>query len=116
MKITGTSSQAVRILSNKLREMRLIDEPGENVSSFSLKITEICKQLAGSGLAPSDMAFLAVRAYTFASDGRWKSFSYEIANTENRLQDWKNWQDVVQRCNAEYEARINSNDWLAAIP
>ena len=116
MKMTGTSSQAVRILSNKLSEMKLQDEPGENVSSFSMKITELCKQLAGSGLAPSDMAFLAARAYTHASDGRWKTFAYQIANEENRQQDWKHWQDVVQKCNSEYEARINANDWSAAIP
>jgi len=115
MKVTGTSAQAVRLLSNKLADqMKLREESGENVTVFSVKVAEICKQLVGSGSPPSDMAFLVARAYTHSSDSRWVSFANEITNKQHREQDWKNWQEVIQRYNEEYEARINSNDWPAA--
>ena len=57
------NSSSVRKLIQELQNLKLINEPGQNVSNFSNKVSELAKRITGSGSAPDDLTVLVAVTY-----------------------------------------------------
>lgn len=110
-KMTGTSPQAVRNLTNELVAMKLSNQPQENVNEFSTKISAKCLELIGTPNAPLDLAYITARTYTHTTDTRFETFANNKTNELMRCVNPAAWSQVVMDMNEEYDLRVNASDW-----
>ena len=113
-KVTGSSPQAIRNMTNVLAEMKLSDEPGEDVGKFAVKISAKCTLLMGTSTPPPDLAYIAARTFTYCTDERFRSLANDITNKLLRKHDPTKWTDVITEFVAEYDQRIPQGDWAGA--
>ena len=50
-------------LISKLERLSFVNEPGENIPSFNIKVTDLCEQIEKCGPAPSDLNTIVMHCY-----------------------------------------------------
>ena len=67
------NASTIRNLSNRLGGLALNKVPGEDVSTLTLEVSEITRELEGSGNAPTDLINLVSKPYTKGNNEMFKT-------------------------------------------
>eukprot|EP00980_Cylindrotheca_fusiformis_P022212 scaffold9102_cov166-Cylindrotheca_fusiformis.AAC.2 len=109
------SDSQVRLLCQQLIDLRLQDIPGENVGTLGEKITEIVREIEGSGKPPSDLLELVSRPYTTGSD---EKFRHRANNYHANIRDGiyaQSWQNYIASMNLYYKDLVQMKDYTPAL-
>ena len=105
------NASTIRNLSNELGSLTLKSIPGENVSALTIKITELARELEGSGNAPSDLLNLVSKPYTKGSDDAFKTHALGEHTKVMKGNFKETWQEMVHAHNAFYQDLVQSADY-----
>ena len=116
------SSSAVRGLTDRLRALKLVKEPAENVETFTVKVMDIAKRIQGTGPAscPNDLAQLIYECYNDCSTRMFESRVTELikwsADTgePNHRRAVDNWEDELGKLKILYRAQVDRGMWEGA--
>jgi hypothetical protein len=104
----------VRNLSNKLGDLRLRDIPGENVAKLGETITQIAREITGSGREPNDLLQLVSRPYT---KGTAKMFESNALTLHSRVLNGmytESWEKLVAEHSNFYQDLVQAKDYPPA--
>ena len=72
------NASTIRTLSNRLGGLALNKVPGEDVSTLTLEVSEIARELEGSGNAPTDLINLVSKPYTKVNNEMFKTHALRL--------------------------------------
>ena len=109
--IHSTTSPAMRTLIDKLRDMRLKDEPGENVETYTNKVDAICMQLQGANKSPADVSVLVTIGLKTSTV---EEFRLRFIGIYNELEDNPStytFKEVIRKAEHAYRSLVDSKGW-----
>ncbi len=104
------NATTIRTLSNQLGNLSLKTIPGENVASLTIKVSELAREIEGSGNAPSDLLHLVSKPHT---KGTVDAFKTHALNTHAKVMtgDYSNnWPTLVTAHNKFYQDLVQSDE------
>ncbi len=113
-KFQASSANMVRSLMEKLDKLRLNEDDREDVSALADKVSEICRQIEGSGSEPPDLAFVVAGCF---QESTVNTFMVEAAGMHselNRNVGRHTWRDSIQTLTASYNSLSSSGKWPPA--
>ena len=108
------NATTVRTLSNQLGNLSLKSIPGESVSTLTEKVTELAREIEGSGTPPTDLKNLVSKPYT---KGTVEAFRTQALGTHMNIMRGNHtgtWQQVVTEHIAVYQDLVQSDEYPPA--
>ena len=93
--VQATSAQAVRDLVAELEKLSLEDEPGEDVTLFSNRVSDTCRKIDGSGLAPPDLALIVAKVMATSSVAKFQLTMDALYNELDEDSALYTWHDIL---------------------
>lgn len=115
-RIQSSSSSVWRAMVDSLKALRLRQEPGENVDSFSDKITEYCRSLEGANKLPDDVTVILTEAYM---DCTVESFKYQFVSLFNQCDrdpESTDWRAIVEEATSSFRRLNGRKAWNVDLP
>ena len=108
------NATTIRNLSNELGGLTLSKIPGENVAELTLKVTELARELVGSGSPPTDLMNLISKPYTKGTVQAFQTHALQI-HTQVMLGTYGNtWEQMVAQHNLMYQDLVQSGEYPPA--
>ena len=104
----------IRTLSNKLGSLSLKSIPGESVSALTEQVTELAREIQGSGNPPSDLKNLVSKPYTKGTVDAFKTHALGIHMQVMRGTYTNTWQEMVTEHSAVYQDLVQSDEYPPA--
>jgi hypothetical protein len=104
----------IRNLSNKLGEIRLRDIPGENVAKLGETITQIAREITGSGREPNDLLQLVSRPYTKGTAKMFESNALTLHSRVLNGTSTDSWEKLVAEHSTFYQDLVQAKDYPPA--
>ena len=115
-RIMTSSSSLWRDMVTKLGGMRIANEPGENVGTFSEKLKSMCMALEGAGELPNDVSFLICRSIMKCSVKVFEShYTALYANLQFNPRAIT-WHAIIVEAVGLYNALVQDNEWTVNDP
>ena len=114
---TSLSASAVRSLEQELKDLKLPDEPSENVENFAMKVTDVARRLEGVGddLCPKDLPLLVISTFLGSSNDLFKLDVLKIYNEiDENPASHKDWEADVSHLKSKYRSLKTNGQWTAA--
>ena len=111
------NADATRTLVDELKTLVLAKEPKEDVEMFSIKVTELCRRIDGTGMAPTDLISIVAARYLTCSvfDFKLKASSiHDEVHVPGGSSTYDHWQKVVRAMNTKYNGLKTANLWAPA--
>ena len=108
------NATTVRTLSNKLGALTLKSIPGESVSKLSEQVTELAREIVGSGSPPSDLINLVSKPYTKGTVESFRNYALGIHMTVMQGAYTGTWQRLTTEHNAMYQDLVQSDEYPPA--
>ena len=108
------NATTLRTLSNQLGALSLKSIPGESVSALTEKVSELAREIEGSGTPPSDLKNLVSKPYTKGTVEAFKTHALGIHMSVMRGTHAGSWQSVVTEHNAVYQDLVQSEEYPPA--
>lgn len=108
------NSAMIRNLSNQLGSLKLKSIPGENVAILSEKITELAREIVGSGKAPDDLVNLISKPYILGTVDVFKTHALTVYSQVMTGTYMKTWEKLVSKHNAFYRDLVQLDDYPPA--
>ena len=108
------NSTTIRTLSNQLGELQLKSIPGESAPDLTEKVTELAREIEGSGKAPDDLINLVSKPFTKGTVDSFKTHALGIHTQVMKGQCTESWSNLVQNHNAFYQDLVQSGDYPPA--
>ncbi len=108
------NASTIRSVSNRLGALSLKDIPGENAPELTVKVSELARELEGSGNPPGDLINLVSKPFT---KGSVESFHTQALTVHNRVMRGEyvdEWTTLVPDHNAFYQDLVHSDDYPPA--
>lgn len=112
--ISYMNSTMVRNLSNKLGTLKLKEIDGENVAKLTEKITEIAREIQGSGCPPADLHNLISKPYTTGTEETFRTHALGVHGKVMTGEYTKSWEHMVQSYNLFYQELLQAGDYPPA--
>jgi hypothetical protein len=115
-RIQSSSASVWRNVVTKLRKMRLNEEPGENVDTFSDKITGYCSSLEGANKLPEDITVILAEAFAACTV---EVFRIKFLNIFERCDEdpgCTTWQKEVEVATSSFRRLIGRELWIVDVP
>lgn len=112
--ISYMNSTMVRNLSNKLGNLKLKEIDGENVAKLTEKITEIAREIQGSGCPPADLHNLISKPYTTGTEETFRTYALGIHGKVMTGEYMRSWEQMVQSYNLFYQELLQADDYPPA--
>ena len=112
--VQASSSQAVRDLVSDLEKMTLMSESGENVTTFTNKVADVCRRIEGSGQPPPDLALVVAKTLSASTVTMFQLEMYAMYNELDKNLKAHTWQGVLLKAKTKYTSMSNSKLWTAA--
>jgi len=109
--VSYMNASTLRSLSNELSELRLKDIQGESVPNLTQKITQIAREIEGSGQPPHDLLHLVSKPYTKGTDEHFKTHALNIYNKVKTGELKMTWPQVVEQHNLYYQDLVQSKEY-----
>ena len=111
---TIMSSAHIRTISNKLSNLSLGDIPGKRVPNLTKLVSDLARQLVGSGRQPEDLINLVSKPYTKGSVEIFKT--YALGTHTNIICGVyaDTWENLVSNHNNMYYDLVQTNDYPPA--
>ena len=107
------SSSAVRALVKKLEKLKLINEPGMNVDTFSIKVSDLVLQIQAFGKKsiPDDISSLVAQCYLDTDVDEFKLVASQIFNQVDSNPASKAWRGIITDLKAKYRSLDGLGRW-----
>ena len=113
--VQATSAQAVRDLVAALEKLSLSEEPGEDVTLFSNKVSDICRKIDGSGLPPSDLGLIVAKVMATSTVAKFQLTMDALYNDLDDDPSVHTWRDVLLKGKTKYIKLKNASLWTAEM-
>ena len=107
------TSSAIRTLVKKLEAMNLKAEPGENVLTFSDKLSEMTRRIEGSGQAPRDLSVLVASRFLGTSTIAFEISAAQLHNEVDLNPNYATSRQVIARNKSKYRSLNQQGLWDA---
>ena len=108
------NATTIRTLSNQLGELSLKSIPGESVPDLTEKVTELAREIEGSGKPPSDLINLVSKPYTKGTVDAFKTYALGVHTQVMRGVFRGKWTSLVQEHNGFYQDLVQSDEYPPA--
>ena len=108
------NATTIRTLSNKLGGLTLKSIPGESVSKLSEQVTELAREIVGSGSPPSDLLNLVSKPYTKGTVESFRNCALGVHMTIMQGTYSGTWQRLTTEHNAVYQDLVQSEEYPPA--
>ena len=108
------NANMIRHLSNTLGSLKLKDIDGENVGKLGEQITQLAREIEGSGRPPSDLLNLVSRPYTTGSVDMFKTYALSVHSQVMTGTYSRTWDKLVTEHNSFYRDLVQSGDYPPA--
>ena len=105
------NASTIRTLSNRLGGLALNKVPGEDVSTLTLEVSEIARELEGSGNAPTDLINLVSKPYTKVNNEMFKTHALGLHSQIMKGDCNDNWTNLVTTHNAFHQDLAQSGHY-----
>ncbi len=115
-------SSGIRHEERKLQELKIQNEPGENVINFNKKVKGIAIKLDNCGRTP-DLIVLVAKAFIHSSVDAFKAEATQIHNSVNnprklrrlrRSEPTWTWKEILDTLAASCRTLLDDDEWLPA--
>ena len=110
-----SNDSAVRVLVDKLKELKLKKEPAQNVVTFARKVTEIAKRIEGSGGAPNDLTSLVAGAFLHSDVLSFNMEAIRLHTEADKRNSKISWEEIVKVLKLHYRLCITRSEWTPAL-
>ena len=108
------NASTIRVLSNTLGSLSLKEQPGESVSTLTEKVTELAREIEGSGKAPTDLKNLISKPHTKGAVESFRAHALNVHNSIMRGTHNEDWQSMVTGHNNFYQDLVQSDEYPPA--
>ena len=107
------SSSAVRTLVKQLTEMKLVKEPGMNVDTFSMKISEVVRRIEGQKASsiPTDLSVIVIQCYLDTDVDEFKMEASGMFNKLDKNPKAMDWREIATTLKTSYRSLVGLNRW-----
>ena len=105
------NASTIQTLSNRLGGLALNKAPGEDVSTLTLEVSEIARELEGSGNAPTDLINLVSKPCTKGNDEMFETHALGLHSQIMKGDYADNWTNLVTTHNAFHRDLVQSGDY-----
>jgi hypothetical protein len=115
-RIQSSSASSWRAMVDALKAMRLSQEPGQNVDTFSDKISSYCRQLEGANKLPEDITVLLAECYMDCTVEAFKIQFLTLFNLCDADPQCTVWHDVVSTATSSFRRLDGRHAWNVDVP
>ena len=108
------NATTIRALSNQLGELSLKSIPGESAPDLTEKVTELAREIEGSGKPPSDLINLVSKPYTKGTVDAFKTYALGVHTQVMRGTFKGKWTALVLEHNGFYQDLVQSDEYPPA--
>ena len=109
--IQSTNAVVVRHMVFKVSQMRLKDEPQENVNTFAAKITNCCRQISGSGQAPPDLSLVVAGTFIKCTVSVFERYAETIYNTAVIDMICETYITICKKMTGHFQVLHDAGEW-----
>ena len=111
--LQATNVGTVRKMVEELGAYQLEKEPGENVRTFSEKVTNTARKIIGTGHDVPDLSLVVARCYSSGTVQKFSLFADGIYNELDDNVEAYRWDQVVSMMNKKYKRLDDAGLWTA---
>ena len=100
-------------LEDMFCKLKLSQEPAKDVISHSNKVTDVARQIVGSGSPPKDLNLVVANTFLDSMTKQFKLEALCIVNEINRDSDSYDWYNVIDELTEKYESLLQHKQWVA---
>ena len=109
------TNQAVRRLVDDLQKLSLSAEPKENVETFSIKVEDKCRRIAGTGRAPDDLNTITAARYMKTTVQEFRQWAFgqftQCNSTATPKSSKPTWESIITDAKVQYQDLKDNGMW-----
>ena len=110
--IQSTTSSALRTVEEELVAMRLSKEPGENVNTFTTKMTDKIRRLEGAGRLPDDLCQIMATCLMDSTVETFRLQFTQIFNECERNATRYDYNELIKIATSSYRTSVDRKMWI----
>ena len=115
-RVQASSASVWRKVVDKLKKLRLCEEPGENVDTFCDKITGYCRSLEGADKLPEDITSILAEAFCTSTIELFRIKFVTIFDNCDENPRFMTWEQIVQTATSSYRSLQGRDQWTVDVP